>query len=869
MSRGQLDEVLLWGSEPSLEDVVGWEFQGWNVNPMSRTIGSRKFKKGFFGNPEVYGDPAKEYAWGYNMTVEQNDFDEPWIPTPSPSAPRRHLFWGVQAGRKADKPLHPNTLVIDYRLWPEHFVLNPLRYTVDYLVYPNPADKTLLLGNSYIVIGPIKLFLGYFLLRRDADRSDYGRTSYALTAGQLETVEAFAEATLPREAVISARDVTWNIDRQLERTQSKRKRSLGLVMLIVEHILPRMSGSLRSFSKLTVSARRQLIEKKMRRAASPLLKDLAKIRSLFAAGYYGDERVHPSIGFKPFDKRGKPLDVLKPLEQPPVHIVTNPDDVITCDVCVVGSGAGGAVVAGTLAQSGHDVVLLEEGAHVPASEMKHDPGAMVAKLYKESGLQTTVDLDMYLLQGRALGGTTVINNAISFELRDDVLAEWRGEFAVNLDHADLRESFARVRREISSKPFPEYGDLRLPDIAGNNPRLLLNGWGLGSGDAVNDREHGFFEKNLNRCNGCGHCNFGCPYGRKLSMLETYIPKIKPPNGRVVVGCHVTGIEHHNHRATQVACELSSGKTLRVRARSVVISCGAIGSSVLLMKSGIKVKHGLRNLVGTRFSFNAGAPMFGLFDDAVNAHDAMQMGGYLGSTDGVKTGRYLIESHFDPPWALAASLPGWFEQHADRMRQFTHMASAGVLVRTKATGRVKRTRLFRDTFGPVKYRWDAEDLGALIEGMSQAAAAWFASGAASVIPATFKDVELTREEFGRADAGEIEAELRRHIRRPDDLTLGSAHLQGGNPMGELRSMSVVDSEFRVRGFDNLYVCDASVFPSSVGVNPQLSIMAMADYFAHLNLFGRPQRSATEEPGVVHGVQARVIRRSGSQGHRITI
>ncbi len=734
MNREQLDQVLLEGLEPTLNDeIVGWEFQGWNVNPTAAVIGSRKFKKGFFGNPDIYGDPAKEYAWGYNMTMKQNGFDEPWIPTPSPESPRRHLFWGVHAGRKAVKPLHPNTLVIDYRLWPEHFVLNPLRYTVDYLVYPNPNDHTLILGNSYIVIGPIKLFLGYFLLRRDAERSDYGRTSYNLTAGQLETVESFADAFLPNDAVITARDVTWNIDRQLERTKSKRKASLGLVMFIVEHVLPRMSGSLRKFSKMSREKRRQLIEKRLRRATSPLLRDLAKIRALFAAGYYGDPRVHPSIGYTPVGER-RALDVLEPLPQPPVHIVRDPDDVVTCDVCVVGSGAGGAVVAGTLAEKGHNVVLLEEGPHVRTIEMRHDPGAMVAKLYKESGLQTTVDLDMYLLQGRGLGGTTLVNNAICFELRDDVLDEWRDEFDLDLNRADLKESFHRVRREIGAKPYSEYADDRVSDIGGKNPQLLIDGWKQNGETA--DRENGLFEKNLNQCIGCGHCNFGCPYGRKLSMLETYIPKLRPPNGRVIVGCHVEKIERHKDRATEIACKLDGGKPLTIRARSIVLSCGAIGSSVLLMKSGIKVKHGVKNLVGTRFSFNAGAPMFGLFDEPVNAHDAMQMGGYVGSTDGVKTGRYLIESHFDPPWAFAASLPGWFEKHFDRMKQYTHFVSAGVLVRTKATGRVKRTPFFRNMFGPVKYTWDSDDLGALIQGTSEAAAAWFASGAAVVIPATF-------------------------------------------------------------------------------------------------------------------------------------
>ncbi len=833
MSNDELETVLKTSPEPPLtDDIVGWEFEGWNVNPGARIIGSRKFKKGFFGNPEIYGDPDRGYAWGYNMTVEQNAFDEPWIPTPSPADPTRRFFFGVVPGAKANRPKYPETLVIDYRLWKEYFPLNPVGYTVDYLVYPNPGDPTLALGKSYFEAGPLTPFLGYFLLRRDPRRSGYPRQSHFLTEPQLATVKAFAEIFLPQTAVLSPEEVMWNIDRQLERVRSKRSQSLRLILFLLEHVLP-LQGFNPAFSKMAPAKRRAFVDKRLAKATARDLRNLAKIRALFAAGYYGDHRVYPSIGFERVEQRPRyDAGVYAPIPQPAVNVRRDPAETVECEVCVIGSGAGGAVVAGTLAERGKHVVLLEEGAHIATAQVTDDEGRMIAATYKEGGLQTTVDFDMVLLQGQCLGGTTVINNAICFPVRDDVLDEWR-DLGADLDRNALRASFARMEQEIQAAAYPQYAEPALTDIGGENPKRLLDGWTRRAGTQAGGREHGMFVKNKNRCLGCGYCNFGCRFGRKLSMLETYVPKLQGPRAYVIDRCHAVKIERKGRRATAVVCEHRGGKTIRVTADTIVVACGAIGSSVLLMKSGIAVKHRGKDLVGSRFSFNAGTPMFGLFPQPVRAFDGMQMGGYVNSTDGGSTGPFLLESHFDPPMSFAASLPGWFETHFDRMRRYPHWASAGVLIRTRPDARVKTSAFERDTFGPVEWKDIApEDLEKLITGMAEVAANWFAAGADLVLPATFLELGLDRPTYGAATPEAIAEVLRGKITKKDDLTLSSAHLQGGNPLSDDDAIGVVDSQFRVKPLDNLYVCDASVFPSSVGVNPQLTIMAMADYFTRV-------------------------------------
>jgi hypothetical protein len=160
-SKDVLDHLMTTaGSPPSIPDVLGYEFRGWNLQPTTKLLGTRKFKKGFFG------DPAAGYAWGYNVPVQQNAKHEPWISRPSDANPKRYFFFKVLPATAANKPQYSNSLVVDYREWKEYFVLNPVRFTVDYLIYPDPANHDLILGKSYWEAGALRPFLGYFVLER-------------------------------------------------------------------------------------------------------------------------------------------------------------------------------------------------------------------------------------------------------------------------------------------------------------------------------------------------------------------------------------------------------------------------------------------------------------------------------------------------------------------------------------------------------------------------------------------------------------------------------------------------------------------------------------------------------------------------------
>ena len=200
---------------------------------------------------------------------------------------------------------------------------------------------------------------------------------------------------------------------------------------------------------------------------------------------------------------------------------------------------------------------------------------------------------------------------------------------------------------------------------------------------------------------------------------------------------------------------------------------------------------------------------------------------------------MLETWFNPPGTQALAMPGWFGQHYENMRRYAHMACGGALVGTTSPGRMKATR-----HGPqITYTPSREDLARVVEGLELMGRIFFAAGAQRVMPATFAYHEFTSE--GSLDA------LSSYVRDNADLLLTTAHPQGGNPVGEPGEGGVVDADFRVHGFGNLYVCDASVFPSSVAVNPQLTVMGLAQYAAAriTGVAPRIVRQAPLPPGTV--------------------
>jgi choline dehydrogenase-like flavoprotein len=237
----------------------------------------------------------------------------------------------------------------------------------------------------------------------------------------------------------------------------------------------------------------------------------------------------------------------------------------------------------------------------------------------------------------------------------------------------------------------------------------------------------------------------------------------------------------------------------------------VASSWLLMRSGVA-----RELpVGRRMSFNMGAPLTADFEQKLDSYDGLQISHYgVPSSNG-----FVFETWFNPPVSQALNMPGWFEQHFANMLRYDHLMAVGVLVGTESTGWLSRAR----TGGAgINFTPGAKDLGTLARGLRMLGEILFEAGATRVMLNTIGGDEI-------ADTGELDR-IQAIVTEPGRMALGTGHPQGGNALGVDPARSVVGPDFKVHGYEDLYVCDASVFPSSLTVNPQLTVMGLAHYAA---------------------------------------
>lgn len=535
-------------------------------------------------------------------------------------------------------------------------------------------------------------------------------------------------------------------------------------------------------------------------------------------GYYNDARSFESVGYVRFSERPRYRTLpIPPRQRHPLDVQT-PDSTtsgsptIDADVCIIGSGAAGAMLAYHIAKAGRDVLIVERGRYVEPRAFTEDEVDMVGKLYSDGVFQQTQDYHFTVLQGSCVGGSTVVNNAVSFEPPERVLARWNdpGIHAAGLDLPRLRGSVAEVSRLLR---------ITKQDHAHLNPsgaKFLAGAAALGL--HAPDLEVEPVRANIEDCLGCGYCNIGCAFGKKLSMLDTTLPWAQrdfPGRVRIVAECAVDrlrALSGHPQRVVDARAAFPDGRRVTIKAKTFVLAAGAIASSYLLLRSGLG--RGLP--VGKHLCFNMGSPLTAEFDDVMNAYDGLQIS-HFGRPRPERG--FVYEMWWNPPVVQAINMPGWFEDHFDNMRRYNRLMAVGALVGTATNGQVKEAI----TGGPdIAYTPTRADLRTLGEALKELGKILFAGGARRVMANTWGyDVFTKASDLERL--GQIALD-------PSYIALGTGHPQGGNALSTDPKRGVVGPDFRVHGYDNLYVCDASVFPSSLTVNPQLTIMSLAHYAA---------------------------------------
>ena len=627
-----------------------------------------------------------------------------------------------------------------------------------------------------------------------------------LSDAELHTLRAVAEALIPPGGrfPLGAGDVgtAERAGRYLAGMAPETQRHVRLLLRAWE-AAPLASRHLRRFSRLAPAARDEWVERCLASRLPWRRVPLLLLKTLCLSAFCADPRVEAALGYghECLDGRAPGAGPrLVPLQYPDVR----GDVEEVADVCVVGSGAGGAVVAYELARAGLRVVVLEEGGYFTQADFTGPPMERVQRFYRNGG--ATVALGRPTIPvplGKCVGGTTVVNSGTCFRTPERVLREWASAYGVaDADPTTMKPYFDEVERMIGVRPVPW-------EIIGRNAEVFDRGvraLGL-RGEPI--------ERNIVGCRGCGECAFGCPSDAKQAMHLTYLPAACAAGARLYARCRVERVSIQSGCAAGVEAMLlerdsdAAHGRVRVCAPLVVVAAGAIHTPGLLARSGVR-----HPALGRNLRIHPAVGVAGYF-----AEELLAWRGTLQSylVDRLQDSHgVMIEVTNPVPGVSAAALPGVGLALKDGLARFRHAASAGLFVSDTGSGRVRRLPGRREPL--ITYWLAPADARALCDGIALVAEIFFAAGAKSVSPGVAGMPELGHPREA--------ATLRAGGFGPSALQPTGFHPMGTARMGGDPGRSVTDSWGAVRGIRGLHVADASLFPTCVGVNPQVSIMAFA-------------------------------------------
>ena len=469
-----------------------------------------------------------------------------------------------------------------------------------------------------------------------------------------------------------------------------------------------------------------------------------------------------------------------------------------CDVVIVGSGAGGAVAAATLAEAGLDVVVLEAGGHFDRDNYPSDHLEAIATLYRDAGLTIAAGRPPIPVPvAKVVGGTTVINSGTCFRAPEPVLENWRRRYGIGWAH-ELDADFAAAEEFLHVTQLD-------PETMGRNGQLAMEGAAAIGASAAP------ISRNAGSCVQCSSCPFGCPIDAKRGMHVSYLPRAVAAGARVRAGVEVTEVLVEGGRAVGVAGRVGRGSGYTVRAmRGVVLAGGALGTPELLQRSGLGGSQ-----VGRNLHIHPACWVGARYEEEVRGWEGVMQSFYV---DQWEHRRVLLEATFTPLAFGGAWLLGAGRSHQEAMLDFAHVGSIGVHLSDHSSGRVG---LGSGGSLRASYRLTRDDARRLTFGIARAAEIHFAAGATEVYPNIARVGVLRPGDLAGFEAtGFGPAELRLEAFHP----MGTARIAADPGEG------VCDPSGAVNGTRDLYVADASLFPTSVGVNPMMTIIAFAKQVA---------------------------------------
>lgn len=579
-------------------------------------------------------------------------------------------------------------------------------------------------------------------------------------------------------------------------------------------------GPFKSFCELNAEQREVLLVHWSQHKRNLLRKGFSSLKQLTLFLYYTKATEGRNPSWKAIGYPGPIHDLRPPTRNRLATFLPEPTELeLSTEILVIGSGAGGGVVAARLAKAGHEVLVVEKGPYLDQPDFNQLESDMISQLYEAKGLLASASGSVSVFAGSCLGGGTTVNWAGAFETPDEILHEWATEHQLpGFIGAELQASMSRVADRIGvNEQYPYHNQ--------QNLALRIGSERLGQQVKLIPRNELGLKKE--HFQGIGYSGYGDRYGHKQGTVQTFLRDAVDHHARVLSNVRIDRITHKGNQVTGAIGLLSRNgnpQTINIKAKKVVVSAGAIHTPVLLRKSGLRHEEIGKNLflhptvsVTGVYAKVADPPWYGPMMSVVNDQFTKLDGnfGFKLETPPAHAGLTVLAT----PW-VGGDL---HKQMLLRMARFGHFI---VLTRDRFGGSVA---VDKHGFPRIKYPLAEYDLRHMLRGIQEAGRIHAAAGAEEVIfpHGTYKTV---KPKMGAETLEVFLQGIHKWGWEPNKFPLFSAHQMGTARMGGNVKAHPVQPNGETREVNGLYVADASVFPSASGVNPMLTIMALADYIA---------------------------------------
>lgn len=483
---------------------------------------------------------------------------------------------------------------------------------------------------------------------------------------------------------------------------------------------------------------------------------------------------------------------------------------LEADVVIVGSGAGGAVTGYELARRGKKVVILEAGPYIPSQGFTERFSTSLETLYQDHGAQTNKSGDLLVLQGACVGGSTVVNACVCFRTPDFILENWQRDFGLaELTPEAMAPYFERVERNLSIEENQEHEIARHARLVRAGAQKL--GWSVKP-----------FKRNIRDCALTGHCLSGCKTERKQSMLVSYLPWAVAQGARIYADTRVTRVLTENGRAVGVKAEVTGHDGVKVadmtvNAERVIVAAGAVQTPLLLLKSDIANSPGQ---VGKNFACHPSLYVCARYPEPVHAWRGAMLGVYVDEFLRPEKGGFVLEDGGAGVLEMTmVAEPGTGKPFMEYMADAKYLGGVVTLIHDHNVGSIH----WDGDRKVIDYQLADVDFPSMQRALKAAIRLHLAAGAQVVYVPSSERLEVRSE-------AEIDAIVDRLENTPQHLRMISYHPQGSCRMGADPANSVVNGDGESHDIKGLYIADASLLPTSIIVNPQVTVYALATRIA---------------------------------------